>query len=477
MDLSGDGGVLKEILVEGNGECPPAGNEIRAHYVGTLLDGTEFDSSRKRDKEFTFVLGQGNVIKAWDIAFASMKVGEKAMLTCAPGYAYGESGSPPTIPANATLKFEVELLGFHPKKKEKWELSVEERLEEAAKLKATATEAFKLKDFSNAKNLYSEAVDYVDECFEEYKADEESRVKELSKALYLNIGMCCIKLKQYSEAIPAVTKVLDNHPRNVKALFRRGVAFMHTGDFERSQVDLKLALEIEPQNRDVRRELKNMKTLLAEDKKRQKKAFGGFFSKVDMYDDKMEVEKGVELDPNNPKVFFDIEVDGEFLGRVIFQLFADVCPKTAENFRALCVGDHGECSTGQKLHYKGASFHRVIKNFMLQGGDFTKGNGTGGESIYGEKFADENFKIKHTEPGLLSMANAGPNTNGSQFFITTVATPHLDGKHVVFGKVVEGMDFVRKIEEMETDGGDKPLLPVVIKDCGMLQSSAPESDP
>ena len=155
----------------------------------------------------------------------------------------------------------------------------------------------------------------------------------------------------------------------------------------------------------------------------------------------------------NPRVFFDITIGGRPTGRVVFELFADVVPRTAENFRALCTGEKGVGRSGKALHYKGSKFHRVIQQFMCQGGDFTRGNGTGGESIYGEKFADENFQLKHTTPGLLSMANAGPNTNGSQFFITTVVTSWLDGKHVVFGKVVAGMDVVKKIEALGSRSG------------------------
>jgi peptidylprolyl isomerase len=170
---------------------------------------------------------------------------------------------------------------------------------------------------------------------------------------------------------------------------------------------------------------------------------------------------------NNPKVFFDVTADGSPLGRITMELYADVTPKTAENFRALCTGEKGTGKSGKPLHYKGSVFHRVIPQFMLQGGDFTAGNGTGGESIYGTKFADENFKLKHNKPGLLSMANAGPGTNGSQFFITTVETPWLDGKHVVFGEVTSGMDVVKKIEALGSQSG-KTSKKVVIADCGQL---------
>eukprot|EP00343_Euplotes_focardii_P007291 CAMPEP_0205819918 /NCGR_PEP_ID=MMETSP0206-20130828/2433_1 /ASSEMBLY_ACC=CAM_ASM_000279 /TAXON_ID=36767 /ORGANISM="Euplotes focardii, Strain TN1" /LENGTH=172 /DNA_ID=CAMNT_0053114035 /DNA_START=41 /DNA_END=559 /DNA_ORIENTATION=+ len=171
---------------------------------------------------------------------------------------------------------------------------------------------------------------------------------------------------------------------------------------------------------------------------------------------------------SNPKCFFDITIGGSPAGRIVFELYADTTPRTAENFRALCTGEKGTGRSGKALHYKGSGFHRVIKQFMLQGGDFTMGNGRGGESIYGEKFQDENFTKKHTVPGLLSMANAGPNTNGSQFFITTVATPWLDGKHCVFGRVIEGMELVKKIENGRCGPNDKPALATVIADCGQL---------
>lgn len=169
------------------------------------------------------------------------------------------------------------------------------------------------------------------------------------------------------------------------------------------------------------------------------------------------------------KTFFDLTAAGKPKGRVVFQLYDDVVPRTTENFRALCTGEKGTSEkSGKPLSYKGSLFHRVIKGFMCQGGDFTHGSGIGGESIYGEKFEDENFKLTHDKPFLLSMANAGANTNGSQFFITTVPTPHLNGKHVVFGEVIQGKSIVRDLERCEKGENDRPVDDWVIADCGQL---------
>lgn len=176
---------------------------------------------------------------------------------------------------------------------------------------------------------------------------------------------------------------------------------------------------------------------------------------------------------SNTITYFDISIGGSKVGRIVMQLFDDVVPKTCANFAALCKGDHGMCKSDPEipLCYKDSIFHRVIQGFMCQFGDFTRGDGTGGESIYGENFEDENFTLKHDRPFLLSMANAGPNTNGSQCFLTVAPTPHLDGKHVVFGEVIQGKRIVSLIEHQQTDKNtDRPMLDVVISDCGVLPS-------
>jgi peptidylprolyl isomerase len=473
VSVAQDGGILKTMLKEAEPGAlgpPPQGYEVTAHYTGTLAsNNSKFDSSVDRGKPFQFTIGVGQVIRGWDEGFASMKCGEKCILTVRADYGYGDNGSPPTIPGGAVLDFEVELISFKEKEKSMREMSPQERIAKAMKVKTEATSLFMEKRFDEASSLYEEAANYVfdqDESEGEFIPDED---KELYTSCYSNAAMCHIKTSNWTEASKSATIVLgvEGYDNNIKALYRRGLAQLNTGNLKEAKGDLMAAYKADPKNKDVRKALAKLKEAHAAAKAKEKSAFGGMFGKVSMYDDK----KGIMV-PNangdNPHVFFDVKQGDEDLGKVVMQLYMDVTPKTAENFRALCTGEKGEGKMGKPLHYKNSTFHRIIKDFMIQGGDFTSGDGTGGESIYGEKFPDENFIVKHTGEGLLSMANAGPGTNGSQFFITSRDTPHLDDKHVVFGHVVEGMDIIRKMEEMETGANDKPAVDVIIADCGEI---------
>lgn len=460
IDITGDGGIMKKITKEGTGEqCPASGVEVHAHYTGTLLDGSVFDSSRTRGQIFKFTIGTGNVIKGWDKGFATMKKGECALLKCRSDYAYGKQAQGPKIPGDSTLIFDVELIDFKVKEKEEWEMTPEEKTALGLAAKEKGTALFKEKRFGEAIVEYENAAKY---------SGDDSEVTMASK---LNAAQASINMGDFIGASELASWVIKKDPKNIKALYRRGLAKNNVGLPEEAITDLNKAIELDPTNAAAINEVKKAKKQIADAKKKEKAAYGNMFSKINMYDDKpvpVAVEK-LGTAENNPKCFFDITIGGAPAGRIEFVLFADVVPKTAANFLHLCKGDKGNCSSGQPLSYKGSRFHRVIKQFMIQGGDFTQFNGTGGESIYGAKFADENFKMSHTAPGLLSMANAGPGTNGSQFFITTTETPHLDGKHVVFGKVVSGYDeVVKKIEMLKVNGESKPFDDVEISDCGEL---------
>lgn len=513
IDISGDGGCLKKILAPGNGSGvkPEKGWPVDAHYTGTLeSDGSEFDSSRKRGKPFQFTCGVGQVIKGWDVGFASMEIGEKAILKCRGDYAYGAAGSPPIIPGNATLLFDVELIHTAPREKEKHEFTSAEQVQKAKEFKAKGTEAFLAKNFGLAIEEYHRAEEWLkvvdpagkgksDGCCDDEDCSDNQPVpydedhghhhpdegapndpfflesRTLLQAVYSNLALCCLKEKEFSDALNYCNLVLASDGNNTKALYRHAMACRNLSMFDEAKDSIDYAISLEPENKDLKREAALITKTKADMVAKEKKKFGSLFKKMNMYEDKEDI-MGDAHDGNNPKVYFDIQIGKEEVkeeGRIVMELYANVVPKTAENFRCLCTGEKGMGASGKPLHFKESYFHRIISGFMAQGGDFTRGNGTGGESIYGEKFADENFKVKHTERGQLSMANAGPNTNGSQFFITFGATPHLDGKHTVFGKVVEGMDFLQTMENVKCGAQDKPedSDAVFIKDCGQLATS------
>jgi peptidylprolyl isomerase len=378
VSIAQDGGVKKRITQaapEGALGPPPLGYEVTAHYTGTIAaDGTKFDSSLDRGKPFQFTIGQGQVIQGWDEGFASMKVGEKAVLEISSEYGYGVSGSPPKIPGNATLHFDVELLGFKEKLKEKWEMSPKERIVFATNLKTEGTEFFKKGKYTEAVQKYEDAANYsVGEGITGNDVPPEELLLYVS--CWSNVAMCYIKLKAWTDAMRACNSVLeiDAESKNMKALFRRGTARMSHGLLKEAKEDLMAAYYVDATNKDVRKALVALKEAHAENKKKEKAAFGGFFNRVDIYDDKKGPDVPIVPNANgdNPHVFFQIKQGDEDIGRVVMQLYRDVTPKTADNFRSLCTGEKGVGEAGKPLHYKGCAFHRVIKDFMIQGMYFT----------------------------------------------------------------------------------------------------------
>lgn len=396
-----------------------------------------------------------------------MRLGEKALLTCAPVYAYGRKGYPPMIPSNAVLKFELELISFQDKVVfTKEDMTPEERLVKANEIKNKGNDLVRQGQYSIALTEgYLEALSYIEDDRAEGETQHAIDVKTTKAALYSNAAMCELKLEAWESCVNYCNKALLLQPQNVKVLFRKAQAEFSQLHIEQASQDCATALTIEPTNLEVQTLQKKIQAKIKSIQKRESKVFGKMFGNSDLYEEK-KVTGYTFLSrplPTNPQVYLDIRIEDEQPQRLVFELFKDVVPRTVENFRVFCTGERGP-----SLSYVGSIIHRIAKGYLFQGGDITVGDGTGGFSIYGVRFDDENFRIKHKRKGLLSMANAGPNTNGSQFSITLKPIPELDGKHVVFGRIIEGFEFCKEIEEVEVGKNDRPKRRIQVIGSGQI---------
>ena len=483
VDVYGDGSVVKTRTGAGSGwERPKDLCPVVVEYAVVAGAAATSESPRpevcKSEGDVGFVVDEAEAPFGFlDDVLKGMRAEEVASVVVAPGTV---EGWPADVPCEMTLtlkSFEKRPVGH--------EMDADgDKRAHVAELKDNGNKWFKRGDLARAKRRYEAAV---------YFAEYEEGVKDALPPVWGNLAAVAVTAEDWAGATAAADKCLAFDKTNVKAWYRKGLAQSHLKDFDDAVRALKCALECDPKNAPSRRALKDVLAKRKAAKEAEKAAFNGMFTKLkgfasenrpkdekpkggafdDDYDDWDDAPGGGENDDGGPlpvvhaanlkRAFFEITIDDQRVGTVTFELFDDTVPKTVNNFLGLCCGDNDK-----KLTYKGCAFHRVIKGFMVQGGDMTKGDGTGGESIYGGKFDDEAFVDNHTCPGLLSMANAGRHTNGSQFFITTVKTPHLDGKHVVFGRVVSGMDVVHKIEDAPVDDASKPKKPCVIADCGEL---------
>ena len=470
-NVTDDGGIKKKIIKEGSGETASEGKEVKINYVGKY-EGKIFDQNKSQ----TLKIGAHTGPKGWEIGIKTMKVGEKAEFIFSPDYAYGKQKVSDQVPENATVNFEVELLEVKgSKKKEISDMEYEEKVAEGKKLKEEGVAKYKEGDYSGARSKWDEAIKYIDKYINKY-ADYEKEGCELYQSVLSNLCNCCNKQKEYYAVIGYANKGIKVNEENKKFFYFRAIAKAETSEFEDAKKDIasleKLLTEEEKKGETGIPYIKNLIETKSKETNSQRKKFSKGLFKHSIYEDKAP-EKPIPppevVNPKNPVAFLDLKVGEKDKKRIEIELFKDKVPKTVDNFLSLCTGE-------KKMTYKGSKFHRVIKGSMMHGGDFENGDGTGGKSIYGDKFEDENFYYAHSGEGLLSMANSGANTNNSQFFITFKELPWLDGKHVVFGKVIKGLDVVKDIEKIPTEGNYKPKEDVVIENCGEIKDGE-EIDP
>ena len=448
INLTEDGGVKKKLLSLGSGYQPSNNNEIIISFTSTI------DNKTTKKENFRFSLGNNEVNSGLEIAVKSMKINEKSSFIISSKYSNNKKNS----------IYEIILLQILPPLKKISEMDFPEKLSRAKMLKNEGVEKYKENEFEIAAEKFLKSIEFVKNSDE--KNEDQIEGFNLLITLLTNLSNCYNHLKNYEKVMKFTEQALKLKP-NAKNYYFRSIASVKIGNLNEAEKNLTELKNFLNENDEG---IKYVQNLIENQKKIQnvnKKKFSKNIFKQKLYDDKPNNFKPnfipEKINENNPKCFFEIQIgNDENLKRIEFELFKDHVPKTSENFRCLCTGE-------KNLHYKNSIFHRIIKDFAISGGDFENNDGTGGKSIYGKTFEDENFYYAHNKEGILTMANSGKNTNGSQFFITLKETPWLDGKNVVFGRVIKGMDVVNEIAEVETDGQNKPEEEVKIVNCGEIK--------
>lgn len=473
-----DGGVTKRVLMPGYGEDrPQKGQQIIVLFTVYRQDGSVVQSVSDPMKPVVFFFDSEALFKGLRLAAQSMRRGEVARFRLKPEYGPEEGEKRP-------MEVEVEMVDFHEKWKHMIDLEEKDRLEFARKLKDWGNEHFKAGRTKPAAYHYSLGIEYVETLvdMEDYRKTPKE-VLELRRSLLLNLSIVANALQSWHNTVKYCSVVIEKEAENSKARYLRGLAYSKIGRFEDALTDLRISHKQTPDDTRVVALIQEIKEFETKQKGAEKKRFQKIFQSESIYKEispkvTSSLAKFPPYDPTNPRVFLEIQVGSRDPKRLVFELIKSKVPKTVENFRVFC--------TGEKVHpyrpytYKDSYFHRVVKNFMIQGGDMEKRDGTGGYSIYGDKFDDENFFLPHSQAGILSMANHGPNTNGCQFFITFKKAPWCNGKNVAFGRLIQGFDFLlNELQQVETmKEFQLPKLPIKIINCGEYKEDvAPELPP
>lgn len=460
--LRQDGRIAKRVLTPGDpdGPCPCEGDSATILYQVKRSDQSTIEDHMKTP--FTFTVGNFPVVKGMDRAVRSMAKNEKSLFSFHPEFAY-KSEPIPGLGQNEICYIEVTLIDFKkapPSSKFDFRPEDQFSLNQAKACKEWGNSFLANGEFEKAREQYKKGMELLQD-------NETSAGYLLRKQIQNNNVLILLKEEKYEDCTKECNALIDEDETNEKAYLRAGKSQFKLKNFENALEYFKKALTLLPGDEEITKEVQSAQSELQNQQKREKEMIQKAFAKnKGLYEDALPPKLG---DPSDPIVFIVIRVAGGRSQRIHIQLFSKIVPITANNFLQIIVG--GKMMPNKKpLTYQNTIFHRLIKGFMIQGGDVENKNGEGGYSSFpdGKEFEDENFKLKHDRRGLLSMANSGPNTNSSQFFITFGAFPHLNGKNVVFGRVLDNFETLDMLENLEVEENThRPFKEVKIIHCGI----------